>query len=332
MKTQNRQKLIVVLGATASGKTSLARQLAQKFGGCIISADSRQVYRYMDIGTGKVDTFEELVDLKRQRNALCDRNLNLPADYVLKLEGVPHYMIDIVLPNEEYNVALYQKDVYAFVKNESPAPHFLVGGTGQYIDAVVDNWQFPEGEPNYALRFELEQRIASEGVESVWNELISLDSACAEFVQKNNFRRVARALEYVLSTGKKFSGERGKGERQFNVLKIGISLPREELYKKIDARVEARLKLGMIEEVENLHRARGLSFEQLHRFGLEYRVIADYLSGKFSSFPEMRERLKWNIHAYARRQLTWFRKGEDIQWISEYEKIQRAVERFLFYH
>ncbi len=329
MKTQNRQKLVVVLGATSSGKTAFARRLCMEFGGCIISADSRQVYRFMDIGTGKIDTIEEADELKQQRDALGLRGAASPEEYALMFEGVPHYMIDIILPSEEYNVALYQKDVYALLKNQLPAPYFLVGGTGQYIDAVVDNWQFPKGEPNYALRFQFEQRIASEGVESVWKELIARDPECAEFVQKNNPRRVARALEYMLSNGQKFSEARSKGERQFDVLKIGISFSREELYKKIDARVEARIALGMIDEARALHTKRGLSFERLKQFGLEYGVIAEFLTGGFDSESEMVQRLKWNIHGFARRQLTWFRKDKEVLWVSEYEKIQRAVQRFL---
>jgi tRNA dimethylallyltransferase len=266
-------------------------------------------------------------------------------------------MIDFVEPNEEYNVALYQRDVYNnlisnfkfLISNQIPNPKsqntnyklqatsyklpFLVGGTGQYIDAVVDNWQFPEGEPNLELRQKLTEQIKSKGLDSVWNQLMKIDPDCARFVQKENPRRVARALEYVLTTGKKFSAERRKGKRQFEVLKIGIDLPRDELYKKIDERVEARLKLEMIEEVQTLHDKHGLSWERLQNFGLEYRVIADWLC-RDSIYAingvstTVAQRLKWAIHDYARRQMTWFRRDKEIGWVKDCGEAEKLTAKF----
>lgn len=354
MKIQNRQKLIAVVGPTASGKTALARRLAREFGGFIISADSRQVYRYMDIGTGKVETREELKELQRQRSELLQYGVSSPIDYCVVWDEAPHYMVDFVDPRDEYNVARYQKDVLGIIsskckvlarlrtrsgtsgqsaklqlKVQSYTFPILAGGTGLYIDAVADNWRFPKGEPNYEMRAVIERRIEEEGIEAVWRELIVRDPGCARFVQKENPRRVARALEYVLSAGKKFSEARGKGERRFDVLKIGLTLPREELYKKIDARVEARLKRGMIEEVEELHRAHGLSFERLRQFGLEYRLIAEYVESGKENVAEMTQRLKWNSHDYARRQLTWFRRDKEIQWVTGYEEAIGLVRVFL---
>jgi len=371
MKNQSRQKkLVVILGPTSSGKTSLAQKLCKKFNGFIVSADSRQVYRYMDIGTGKVDAIDELTDLKRQRQRLLEKKAISPSEYVIRLNGVDHYMVDVVDPSFDYNVALYKKNVYTIMKqvpcsppaSRCPPARFLakragkarragmfhvpclVGGTGLYIDAVVDNWQFPNGKPNLELRQKIDNDIKTKGLDKVWQKLIKLDPWCKNFVQKQNPRRVVRALEYILSTGKKFSQNRSKGERLFKVLKIGIKLSREELYKKIDKRVDARLKMGMVEEVEELMLKHKISYERLQQFGLEYRVISDYLQkvqkvtwshkatrsqSRPQSVQEMSQRLKWNIHAYARRQLTWFRRDREINWVLGYEKAERLVQKFL---
>lgn len=353
MKPQNsQQKLIVILGPTSSGKTGLAQELCRQFNGFIVSADSRQVYRYMDIGTGKIESLSELKDLRRQRQKLLKRLALDASNYIINLGGADYYMLDIIDPTEHYNAALYQRDVFSVLKPETPChadmawrnpkpetnPNdqnskfqipFLVGGTGLYIDAVVDNWRFPPGEPDLELREQIERQIETDGIESVWAKLIGLDPESKEFVQKENPRRVARALEYVMSTGQKFSKNRGRGRRQFKVLKIGIDLPREELYKKIDARVDARLKIGMIKEVEELVSKHKVSFERLRQFGLEYRVVADYLQGKFDSVDSMSQRLKWNIHGYARRQLTWFRRDKEIKWVSNYKEAKKLVEEFL---
>ncbi|MFH1712738.1 MAG: tRNA (adenosine(37)-N6)-dimethylallyltransferase MiaA, partial [Candidatus Jacksonbacteria bacterium] len=339
MKPQNsQQKLIVILGPTSSGKTGLAQKLCLKFNGFIISADSRQVYRYMDIGTGKVDSLDELKELRNQRQNLFRKHLTDPLDYVIKLNDVNHYMIDVIDPNEDYNAALYQRDVYNLISNfkflinskykilntKYQIP-FLVGGTGLYIDAVADNWQFPKGEPNLELREQIERQIETDGLESVWTKLTIVDPESKTFVQKENPRRVARALEYVLSTGQKFSENRGKGRRQFDVLKIGIDLAREELYKKIDARVGAWLEMGLIDEVRLLHKKHGLSWERLRNFGLDYQVAADYLQGKFKSMDAMLNRFKWNMHAYARRQMTWFRRDREIKWVSGLKEAEGLV-------
>lgn len=338
MKPQNsQQKLIVILGPTSSGKTGLAQELCRQFNGFIISADSRQVYRYMDIGTGKIDSMCELNELQRQRQKLLNDNQVAPSNYAIKLNNIDHYMIDLVPPNDDYNVVLYQRDVYKIMSNVKlqinvkcqMSNAFLVGGTGLYIDAVVDNWQFPKGEPDLKLRQAIDHQIKTDGLESIWQKLIRLDPLCKNFVQKKNPRRVARALEYVLSTGQKFSKNRCKGERQFDVLKIGIDLPRAELYKKIDARVDARLKMGMIEEVKELKSKYGVTYARLRQFGLECRVIADYLQGKFDSVDSMSQRLKWNIHAYARRQLTWFRRDKEIKWVSGLKEAEGLVRGFL---
>lgn len=354
MNLANRQKLVVILGATSSGKTALARELCKEFDGYIISADSRQVYRFLDIGTGKADTEAELLDVHTQRERLDRLGNHTPDSRFYILNSIPHYMIDIVDPREEYNVALYQRDVYRIISSKLKVQSskaqgkfqtpLMVGGTGQYIDAVVDNWQFPEGEPNDLLRKELEERVKTDGLEVLWNELVARDPECEQIVQKENPRRVARALEYVLSTGKKFSAGRRKGERRFDILKIGIDVPREELYNKIDARVDQRLALGMVSEVWNLHTDLGLSWERLHQFGLEYRIIGEWLltrrpllnsppyeGGEAGGvgYQEMSQKLKWAIHDYARRQLTWFRRDKEIVWVTGHEEAKDMAGEFL---
>jgi len=179
------------------------------------------------------------------------------------------------------------------------------------------------------LREVLERELERDGLETLYNRLIKLDPDCASFIQTKNPRRVVRALEYVLATGGKFSAGRGRSERQFNVLKIGFDWPRQELYQRIDASVEARIKLGMIEEVEELLKMDGLSFERLQQFGLEYRVISNYLIGKSGSLAELIQRLKWDSHAYARRQLTWFRRDKEIQWVKNAAEAEKLVAEFI---
>lgn len=368
MKFANsKAKLVVILGPTSSGKTGLAEALCRQFNGFIIAADSRQIYRYLDIGTGKAETVADLESLKKQRQKLLsDRHIK-PDEYKIRINEVENYMIDLVEPDCDYNVAFYQRDVERVLQKlgrgiRTPSLEkeqrdyqggdmisppdlkipFLVGGTGLYINTVIDNWQLPPGEPDLKLRQELESQIERDGLETVWDQLIKLDPGCAEFVQSKNPRRVGRALEYVLSTGQKFSASRGCGEPQFDVLKIGVNRDRAELYQRIDERVDDRVKLGMIEEVALLHQERGLSWERLGRFGLEYRVIGEYLEARSlamgvrsqksevrDTIKEMSQRLKWKIHAYARRQLTWFRRDKEIQWVEGVDQARKLVEGFI---
>ncbi|GAC1355949.1 MAG: tRNA (adenosine(37)-N6)-dimethylallyltransferase MiaA [Ktedonobacteraceae bacterium] len=279
--------LIVVLGPTASGKSSLGIALAQRFHGEIVSADSRQVYRGLDIGTAKVTAEEQAL--------------------------VPHYLLDVVEPGETYTVSQFQQNAIATI-NAIVARQllpFLVGGSPHYIQAVVDNLDMPQVAPQPALRAQLEQRPLS----ALLIELQERDPKSFAMIDHNNPRRVIRALEVCITTGKPFSEQRGLANPLYRPLMLGIRWPRDVLYRRIDARVDERMRQGMVQEVQGLL-AMGVSHERLEALGLEYRFVARWLRGEFTSENQMVERLKYAIHDFTRRQLTWFRRDTRILWIA----------------
>ncbi len=277
---------IVVLGPTASGKSTLGIALAQRFRGEIISADSRQVYRGLDIGTAKVTQEEQAL--------------------------VPHHLLDIVEPGEIYTVSQFQHVANAVIQAILARQHipFLVGGSPHYIQAVVDNLDMPQVAPQPELRAQLEQRPLSD----LLQELQARDPRSFATIDRNNPRRVIRALEVCIVTGKPFSEQRGLAHPLYRSLLLGIQWPREELYRRIDARVDERMQQGMVQEVQGLLDA-GISHERLEALGLEYRFIDRWLRGEFGSEEQMVERLKYAIHDFTRRQLTWFRRDKRIVWI-----------------
>lgn len=295
-------KLVVVAGPTASGKSSLGIALAQEFHGEIVSADSRQVYRGLDIGTAKVTAAERAI--------------------------VPHYLLDVADPGETYTVARFQQEAFQAIdailaRNHQP---FLVGGSPHYIQTVVDNLDIPAIPPQPELRAQLEARP----MEDLLAQLEQLDPASAATIDRRNSRRVIRALEVCLTTGQPFSTQRRLAAPLYNSLLLALNWPRQELYARIDRRVDERMQQSMVEEVRRLL-AQGLSHERLESFGLEYRFISRLLRGEFASEAEMVERLKFAIHDFTRRQLTWFRKDQRIVWVDVYE-LEAAVDvvrRFL---
>ncbi len=299
---QQNPNLIVVLGPTASGKSTLGIVLAQRFSGEIVSADSRQVYRGLDIGTAKVTREERTL--------------------------IPHYLLDVADPREVYSVAQFQQQAIAAINDilaRGKQP-LLVGGSPHYIYAVVDPLDIPRVPPQPELRRELEARPLSELVA----QLEELDPQSAATIDRKNARRVIRALEVCLVSGKPFSEQRGVAAPLYRSLLLGTDWPRNVLYARIDARVDERMRLGMVQEVRDLLDV-GVSFERLEALGLEYRFIGRLLRGEFASEDEMVQRLKYAIHDFTRRQLTWFRKDKRIVWLEgdDVEQAQREVERFL---
>lgn len=292
----NVPKLIVVAGPTASGKSSLGITLAQIFQGEIVSADSRQVYRGLDLGTAKVT----------------------PAEQAL----VPHHLLDVVDPCATYTVAHFQRAAIAAIDAILARGHqpLLVGGSPHYIQAVVDHLDIPAIPPQPALRAQLEARP----LEELLTELEQRDPHCAATIDRHNPRRVIRALEVCLVTGQPFSQQRRVAEPLYDCLLLALNWPRAELYARIDARVDERMHEGMVEEVRTLL-AKGVSHERLEAFGLEYRYISRLLRGEFANEAAMVERLKFAIHDFTRRQLTWFRKDQRIVWIDG-QQLATAVE------
>jgi len=288
--------LSVVLGPTATGKTQLAVQLAHKLGGEIISADSRQVYRGMDIGTGK--------DL---------------SEYNYKGVSIPYHLIDIVAPIEEYNVAQFQRDfqrVYSDIKERKKLP-ILCGGTGFYIKAVLMDFQLPKTEPDKQLR----QKLENWELEDLINELETISPGASVNTPVDTKRRVIRAIEVAKSRGReKETGKRGAENSNLqDTTVIGIEYPREVIRERITKRLYSRLNNGMIEEVEALLIG-GVTHHRLDTLGLEYRFISRFLKGDYSK-EEMTGLLNTAIHQFAKKQMTFFRNMENngikIHWIPE---------------
>lgn len=291
-----RSKLIVILGPNASGKTKLAIKLAKRFNGEIVSADSRQVYQGMDIGTGKATKAEQKM--------------------------VKHYLIDVVKPTQEFNVSHFKKLAIKTIeqihqKNKLP---FLVGGTGFWLQTVVDNLDFPAVKPNKALRKKLEKYPT----QKLFNILKKLDPQRAKTIDKNNPRRLIRAIEIAKSG---HQTKLIKGKPIFNTLILGLTHPRKKLYQLIDNRLEKRLKHGLVAEVKKLKK-QGLSWQRLSDFGLEYRYISLYLQDKLTK-QQMVEQLKNAIHHYAKRQMTWFQRDKRIRWIKSQKQATILIRKFI---
>lgn len=308
-----RPKIIVVLGPTASGKSELAAALAQKFNGEIISADSRQVYRGMDIGTGKVP---------RDPNVINGIECRKSGNYIYK--GVIHHLIDVASPKRTFTVAQYQKlgrKALRGIRRRGKLP-IVCGGTGFYIDALLYHYPLPNVAPQKGLRKKLER----EKTDDLYRKLERFDPRRAKAIDPKNKRRLVRALEIVLTTGKPVPAPLPK-LTTLNVLKIGLCPPWEKLKEKIRRRLIKRLREGMVDEVKNL-RASGLSWERLDGFGLEYRFISRYLRGVLE-YSEMTERLNREIAKYAKRQMTWFKRDKEIKWVTGRTSALRFAKKFL---
>lgn len=295
-----KNKIIVILGPTASGKTSLSLKLAKKFSGEIISADSRQIYKGMDIGTAKPTNFE--------------------------MSEVAHWLVDIKNPDQPYSVAEYKKDATEAIKNilERGKLPILVGGTGLYIKSVVENLDIPKVEADPVLRQKIEEEAKERGLDYVFDKLIKLDPEAAYIVDPKNPRRVVRALEVTLLTNKPFSKQRKVGEPIFDVLEIGISVPKEKLQEKISQRVDEMMKDGLVDEIKNLTEKFG---NQQAFDAIGYREIVDYLSGK-SELQKAVKDMKNNTWHYAKRQMTWFNADKKIHWITSEHEAEKLLENF----
>ena len=302
------KKLVVILGPTASGKTSLSLKLAEKLNGEIVSADSRQIYRELDIGTAKPD--------KKQ------------------LKQIKHYLINIKNPNQHYTVAQYKREAIKAINKiiKSGKVPFLVGGTGLYIKSLTDNLEIPEVKPDWKLRDKLESEIKNKGLKNVYNKLIKLDPEAAYIIDKNNPRRVVRALEIAIKTKKPFSQQRKKGKPLFDILEIGLNPGEKKLIKIINKRVDRMIETGLLKEVKRLIKKYN---KKLHTFdAIGYREIIDCLDNKIS-LKEAAERIKKNTWHFAKRQMTWFKKpavptqDDQIHWVKNQKEAGRLISEFL---
>lgn len=311
-------KIIVILGPTASGKSSAAIKLAKKFNGEIISADSRQIYKGMDIGTGKVTGSVESVIPS------LSRDLNKNTAFIS--EDIPHYMLDIVSPKNDFSVAKFKKKSEKYIKDilkRGKLP-IICGGTGFWIKAIVDDIMYPEVKPDWDLRKKLEKKSPSQ----LFTMLKKLDSTRAKNIDAKNPVRLIRAIEICQAIGKVPAVNREPKTKNYEFLQIGISRDKEILHQRIKLNVKQRFKAGMISEVEKLHNS-GLSWKKIMSFGLSYKLIPMYLKGEIPSQEKLIEEIYLAEKQYAKRQMTWFKKDNRIKWLENYKDIQKEVSSFL---
>lgn len=282
--------LIAIIGPTAAGKTELSLQLAERFDGEIISSDSRLFYRGMDIGTAKPSTHE--------------------------MARLPHHLIDVANPDETWSLAKFQKAAQKIIQNilEREKLPFLVGGTGQYFRAVTEGWLPPEVKPDPRLRGVLEELEAARGSDWLHTRLSSLDPPAAKKIDYRNVRRVIRALEVILTTGKRFSSQRQKrAEPIYNLLTIGLRRPRPELYARVDLRIEKMFDEGLLDEVQNLLDA-GYARELPSMSAIGYREAVAVLNGEMTK-EEAITQMKKITRQFVRKQANWFKDDDEgIRW------------------
>lgn len=281
-------KVVAVLGPTAVGKTEFALWLAKQVGGEIISADSRQLYRYMDIGTDKPSP-----EVRRE---------------------VTHHLIDIAEPDQVITAAHFRQLAYIAISEIAARGRvpILVGGTNLYFKVVLEGWKIPPVPPDPELRRQLEARLRAEGLQALVDELLSRDPGAAEVVDLRNPRRVLRALEVVIHSRRPLRELRLREPPPFTVLKIGLTAPRDVLYKRIDERIDRQVKAGLVEEIRMLL-SRGYAPTLPSMTGLGYRQLIPYLEGK-STLDDALRRLRSDTHRLARQQLSWLKRDPEVQW------------------
>jgi tRNA dimethylallyltransferase len=312
--------LIVVVGPTAVGKTEISIHLAERLDGEIISADSRLFYRGMDVGTAKPSPWE--------------------------MARLPHYLIDIVDPDETLSLSVFQKMAHlaiADIQARGKLP-ILVGGTGQYIRAVTQGWLPPEVKPDLRLRNELEKIAlghhaanaggvetngdgskAMEGNEWLYERLKSLDPQAAQKIDARNLRRTIRALEVILTTGRKFSEQSRQAEAPYHPVTIGLNRPRAELYARIDARIDAMFQAGLLDEVWALL-AKGYSSELPSMSAIGYRESVRVIAGEWS-IDEAKVAMRRATRVFVRRQANWFKESDPaIQWFTVHSGVEKEIE------
>ncbi len=297
-------KLVVILGPTGSGKSDLAIKLAKRFKGEIISADSHQIYRGFVIGSG-------VIKGEWQKNIYVS-------------EGIKHYLVQFLEPEKGFSVSEFKKLAIKKIKKihiKKKLP-FLVGGTGLYVDAIVKNLEIPKVRPNLALRKKLEQKSCEE----LLKQIEILDPQSIKVIDKNNKRRLIRAIEVSLLGNTSFSQAQKQGPKLFNVLKIGINVPRQKLYKQIDKRINKMIEDGLILEVEDLLKFYPKSVPAFS--GIGYKQAIECLDGEINRL-QMIQKIKYATHAYARRQITWFKRDQEINWIKDYKEAEKLVKNFL---
>ncbi len=312
---KNKDKVIAIVGTTGSGKTSLAVDLSLKFRGEVVSADSRQVYKYMNIGSGK-DLDEYTVEKNGEKI------------------NIPYHLIDVVHPNEKYDLAKWLKDakiVIADIVARKKLP-IIAGGTGLYVQSLIDGYKLSEASVDQDLREELEKLE----VDDLFKKLKNINQVLADNLnnsEKNNKRRLIRHIEILTNTQTNILEKKTEQTKPYDHLIIGLTWPREDLKKRILKRIIDRLdNEDMLEEVERLHSKHEVSWARLESFGLEYKFLSRHLQGKIN-YDEMIKRLHIATNQFAKRQMTWFRRwekqGAKIHWIKDFKEAEKLSRKFL---
>jgi len=294
-------KALFVVGPTAVGKSSLAIELAERINGEIISADSRYLYRGMDIGTAKP--------------SLADR------------ARVPHHLIDVAEPDQPWSLAKYSQECKQLIKeiNQHKKLPLVVGGTGQYVRALLEGWSMPERAEDLSLRGELQVIADRDGVDALYEKLLNTDPVSAGKIDKRNVRRVIRALEVISITGRLFSDQRNKSQPDFDSKIIGLTLPREKLYARIDARVDSMMANGLVDEMRALM-AKGYDWNLPALSAIGYKQVGMYLRGE-CDLDEATRLIKHDTRRFVRQQYNWFRLNDPKikWWDSEGLRVEEVV-------
>lgn len=300
------QKVIVICGPTASGKTALSIELAKRINGEVVSADSMQIYDEMSIGTAKPDEEE--------------------------MQGIKHYLIGNVSPTNRYSVSDYKSDAMNAIEeiiNKNKMP-IVVGGTGLYVNSLIYGIDYPEVKTDLEYREELEKIAKKEGLKHLYEKAMKIDPEAAKNISENDKKRIIRILEIYKETGKtktQLEIESRKNGVPYDYRVFAINMPREILYDRINRRVDIMIERGLIDEVKQLYEKYGEELRTAVQ-GIGYKEVIDYLNGVYSK-EEMVEKIKMETRRYAKRQLTWFRKIQDIIWIDGLNDIQNNVDIIL---
>lgn len=302
---QEKPKVIVICGPTASGKTALSIELAKKINGEIVSADSMQIYKEMNIGSAK--------PTKEER------------------QGIKHYMIDSVSPNERYSVAEYKKQAEQAIEEilQKGKIPIVVGGTGLYVNSLIYGIEYPDTKIDEAYRKQLEEIAQKEGLQKLYEQAKKIDPQAMQAISPNDKKRIIRVLEIYKETGKtKTEQEREsrKNEVKYDYFVFAINMERERLYERINKRVDIMLEQGLIQEVQNIISKYSQYPTAMQALG--YKEIKEYLEGKISK-EEAIEKIKQETRHYAKRQLTWFRKNKETIWLDSNKKIEDNIEKIL---
>lgn len=297
-------KVIVIGGPTASGKTALSIELAKKINGEIVSADSMQIYKEMNIGTAKPEKEEK--------------------------QNIKHYMLDIINPNERYSVADYKRDAKDAIRKiikDGKIP-IVVGGTGLYIDSLIYEIEYPEIETDIAYRKSLEEIVEKDGLLVLYEKAKQIDEKAMEKISKNDKKRILRVLEIYHQTGKTKTelDKESRKEPEFDYKMFAINMNRELLYDRINKRVDIMIEKGLVEEVETIYNKYKEFPTSMQALG--YKEVVEYLEGKVSK-EEMIEKIKMESRRYAKRQLTWFRKNKETKWLNGEDSISHNIDIIL---